>query len=54
MWCPTKMRENLTVKLEEMRQDRQFNPPQIKLVEGEFESLLKPTYIETNEVTWAF
>ena len=54
MWCPAKYEEKLYMKIQNMSQNRDFNPPQIKKLVNEAKSLLKPTYFETNEFTYPF
>ena len=54
-WCPAKLKPILEERLDDIKSRRNINGPQIHHITNfDEESNPRPTYIETNEVTWAF
>ncbi|CDW71883.1 v-type atpase 116kda subunit family protein [Stylonychia lemnae] len=55
LWCPTKFRQALDEKLDDIRNKRNLEGPQMHLIKDYDEKTFqRPTYFETNEFTWPF
>ena len=55
IWCPARQKSKLEATVQDMRDRKSVNPPQLKIIKDfNEEAFVRPSFIDTNEFTWPF